>query len=258
MKSTFRKSKGFTLIELLVVIAIISILAAILFPVFARARENARRASCMSNLKQIGLGMMMYVQDYDERYPLSKVNAPQADPNMPGSKFVVTSDTACSDGHCISWMDLLQPYTKSTQLFVCPSVRNGTYPSYGYSGAIGNSSEKYKYNFAIYVSGGNYPTSNMAEILRPSEVYAVVEYNYSAGTSVSPYGQGSAARSATASTYLRVTPHLDGGNVAFADGHVKWINAAKFKELGSNSSCHLDDIDETSAFCDRSWNPFRP
>lgn len=64
-----KQSRGFTLIELLVVIAIIAILAAILFPVFARARENARRTSCLSNLKQMGLGMMMYVQDYDETYP---------------------------------------------------------------------------------------------------------------------------------------------------------------------------------------------
>src|SRR5689334_5202516 len=64
---------GFTLIELLVVIAIIAILAAILFPVFARARENARRASCQSNLKQIGLGIMMYTQDYDETFPRSAI-----------------------------------------------------------------------------------------------------------------------------------------------------------------------------------------
>src|SRR5690606_28544578 len=63
------ESKGFTLIELLVVIAIIAILAAILFPVFARARENARRASCMSNEKQLALGLLMYTQDYDERLP---------------------------------------------------------------------------------------------------------------------------------------------------------------------------------------------
>src|SRR5687768_5924591 len=63
--------KGFTLIELLVVIAIIAILAAILFPVFARARENARRSSCQSNLKQIGLGFAQYTQDYDEKMPIT-------------------------------------------------------------------------------------------------------------------------------------------------------------------------------------------
>ncbi|NCO34930.1 MAG: hypothetical protein AUJ92_00850 [Armatimonadetes bacterium CG2_30_59_28] len=70
-----RRDKGFTLIELLVVIAIIAILAAILFPVFARAREKARTASCQSNLKQIGLAMMMYVQDFDEVYPALLVRA---------------------------------------------------------------------------------------------------------------------------------------------------------------------------------------
>jgi len=92
--------QGFTLIELLVVIAIISILASILFPVFARARENARRASCLSNLKQIGLGMMMYVQDYDERYPQAY--------------YTVDSVTT-------TWQDMLQPYVKSEQIFICPS-----------------------------------------------------------------------------------------------------------------------------------------
>ena len=68
-------NRGFTLIELLIVIAIITILASILFPVFARARENARRSACQSNLKQIGLGLMQYVQDYDERMPLIYVAA---------------------------------------------------------------------------------------------------------------------------------------------------------------------------------------
>jgi prepilin-type N-terminal cleavage/methylation domain-containing protein len=77
-----RENKGFTLIELLVVIAIIVILAAILFPVFARARENARRASCSSNLKQLALGLLQYGQDYDEKYPLSWMyNQSQAQPS---------------------------------------------------------------------------------------------------------------------------------------------------------------------------------
>lgn len=88
---------GFTLIELLVVIAIIAILAAILFPVFARARENARRASCQSNMKQLGLGTLQYTQDYDEKMPSYNLG--------PGLK----------------WMDQIYPYVKSNQLFRCPS-----------------------------------------------------------------------------------------------------------------------------------------
>jgi prepilin-type N-terminal cleavage/methylation domain-containing protein/prepilin-type processing-associated H-X9-DG protein len=101
MSRSSKSRYGFTLIELLVVIAIIGILASILFPVFARARENARRSACQSNLKQIGLGIMQYTQDYDEKYiPKQGVGA-----NQNPYTFVST----------------LQPYVKSTQLFVCPS-----------------------------------------------------------------------------------------------------------------------------------------
>src|ERR1700682_886826 len=98
-----RCKRGFTLIELLVVIAIIAILAAILFPVFARARENARRASCQSNLKQIGLATIQYVQDYDERFP----------------DFGCTGLASYIDDTGIGIK--LQPYVKSYQVFVCPS-----------------------------------------------------------------------------------------------------------------------------------------
>src|SRR5215217_5547109 len=95
LKLAFRRRSAFTLIELLVVIAIISILAAILFPVFARARENARRASCQSNMKQIALGVLQYVQDYDERYPCRYM---------------------CATGDCnafpyAGWAEQIQPYT---------------------------------------------------------------------------------------------------------------------------------------------------
>ena len=98
------KKSAFTLVELLVVIAIIAILAAILFPTFARARENARRASCQSNLKQIGLAFIQYAQDYDEYSPSS-----------------VNRNVATNTGRR-SWPTVLMPYVKSTQIFVCPSA----------------------------------------------------------------------------------------------------------------------------------------
>src|SRR5215472_15354065 len=97
--------KGFTLIELLVVIAIIAILAAILFPVFAQAREKARQTSCLSNSKQIGLALLQYEQDYDEQFPV-------------GSKFdpAVNNQLAWGQG----WAGQIYPYTKSAQILKCP------------------------------------------------------------------------------------------------------------------------------------------
>ncbi len=100
--------RGFTLIELLVVIAIIAILAAILFPVFARARENARKSSCQSNLKQQGLGLLQYLQDFDERFP------PRMDD---GGYYDVTARWNVQS----YYKSLIMPYVKSTQLFACPS-----------------------------------------------------------------------------------------------------------------------------------------
>lgn len=103
------RNKAFTLIELLVVIAIIALLAAILFPVFARARENARRSSCQSNMKQIGLGMLQYVQDYDE--------------NLPSPVYGSTSTTPVQQAY-YRWQDAIFPYVKNEQIFRCPSDIN--------------------------------------------------------------------------------------------------------------------------------------
>jgi prepilin-type N-terminal cleavage/methylation domain-containing protein/prepilin-type processing-associated H-X9-DG protein len=103
---TVKIKRGFTLIELLVVIAIIAILASILFPVFGRARENARRSACQSNLKQIGLGIIQYSQDYDEKLPPARTNQ-------------VMLGTRMDDNR--PWHVLIQPYVKSSQLFKCPS-----------------------------------------------------------------------------------------------------------------------------------------
>src|ERR1035437_3779628 len=100
--------RGFTLIELLVVIAIIAILAAILFPVFARAREKARQTSCTSNLKQLGLGMMMYCQDYDDCTPIA-----------------YSGDNPGVTWWSFTWKERIYPYVKNYQLYDCPSKRMG-------------------------------------------------------------------------------------------------------------------------------------
>src|ERR1051325_2644995 len=103
-----RARQGFTLIELLVVIAIIALLAAILFPVFSRARENARKSSCLNNCKQIGIGIAQYTQDYDEILP---------------RQWNCANGNSVGGGACPNtrWMDTVYPYVKSTQVFTCPS-----------------------------------------------------------------------------------------------------------------------------------------
>jgi prepilin-type N-terminal cleavage/methylation domain-containing protein/prepilin-type processing-associated H-X9-DG protein len=110
------RRRAFTLIELLVVIAIIAILAAILFPVFAQAREAARKASCQSNLKQILSGAMMYAQDYDERYVTSY-----------GGYAIPTVDISNNTtvNANVYWMGLILPYTKNTGIYRCPSETRG-------------------------------------------------------------------------------------------------------------------------------------
>jgi prepilin-type N-terminal cleavage/methylation domain-containing protein/prepilin-type processing-associated H-X9-DG protein len=110
IKFGHRVKGAFTLIELLVVIAIIALLAAILFPVLARARENARRTSCQSNLKQIGLAMMQYTQDFDETFPRTYFGQGRRQENP--------TPTDCYR----SWHDVIYPYVKNEAVFVCPAA----------------------------------------------------------------------------------------------------------------------------------------
>ena len=175
--------RGFTLIELLVVIAIIAILAAILFPVFAQAREKARAISCLSNLKQIGLGVMMYAQDYDETYPMKKVEPSPPVDNEMGNRY---------DWASYSWREAIGPYIKngisnvtwiSTDGKARPYVQGGIWkcPS-----TPGDSREQYDINEWIagaYAPGDNGTlipgpkgaSSSLAAVSRPADKILIVE-----------------------------------------------------------------------------------
>jgi len=120
------RKAGFTLIELLVVIAIIAILAAILFPVFAQARESARKATCISNTKQLGLGTMMYVQDYDEMYPCNSWDTPAIGTADHDAKNIGAGFLSATQ-----WMWRVMPYMKNRQILVCTSDPN---PKSGWTG----------------------------------------------------------------------------------------------------------------------------
>jgi prepilin-type N-terminal cleavage/methylation domain-containing protein/prepilin-type processing-associated H-X9-DG protein len=258
------KRRAFTLIELLVVIAIIAILSAILFPVFTRARENARRTSCLSNMKQIGLGLMQYTQDYDERfapnYPQNGVpdavpDILDTDPSKPSGVFQISANSGSPTGHFQSWMDTIYPYVKSTQIFVCPSTKVAkTVPNYGYSFALGN----YANYAGVYFGGENttaYVPISVAAVTRSAEIVAFAEwssgYNYTMGPRTVIVRSKNPAND-------EVTPHMDGGNFVYADGHAKWVSRGTISSsirYDANVACNLITL-PNSPYCSRAWNPF--
>ena len=218
-----RKRPGFTLIELLMVIAIISLLAAILFPVFVRARENARRATCQSNLKQMSLGILQYVQDDDEYYPL-------------WSQCVNGNTCSGSNG----WVRAIQSYVKNEEIFQCPSELTPPGPGLAAANPATNESD-YFYNFNI---GGNANNDSMGQS-RPSSLFVYTadtimvgdnrsggEYIYANcppvnscenstldGQNYYQYGTSGNIVDPTAPTR-----HMNSGaNYGFADGHVKFL-----------------------------------
>jgi len=197
-KSLSRSRGGFTLIELLVVIAIIAILAAILFPVFARARENARKSNCASNVKQIGIGCTMYFQDYDECVLHYRQEAP--------------GDTS------FLWRDKIAPYVKNVGVFTCPSAR--TEQGYGWN---------YRY-LGVPGAGGTASTaaSSLAQITAPSETVMVGEANYA--VVFNPWQTPVATLHDVYTKYR----HNDGTNLGFVDGHVKWFAKAKVLSTPEN------------------------
>ena len=212
-----RRFSAFTLIELLVVIAIIAILAAILFPVFARARENARRSSCQSNLKQTALGFRQYTQDYDEKFPLRYSE-------LTGSTAFEAN--AADQG----WGEVLQPYLKSTQIFQCPSETNGPAPA----GSNNVGYTDYWYNNAL--------TGRSEAIIDASALCVLMGDGSSSNSSLVSNDDGNATAELASIPGNAAQRHLEGANYAFADGHVKWLKA----ETTSQSSKVYDDDLTTS------------
>jgi prepilin-type N-terminal cleavage/methylation domain-containing protein/prepilin-type processing-associated H-X9-DG protein len=208
------RRRGFTLIEILVVLAIIAVLAAMLFPVFARAREKARQASCQSNLRQLGLAAQMYAEDCDG------VNVPTNQPQA----------GVASNG--IWWMMLLQPYTRNLQILDCPSCSDRGWCGMGEcEGYIGQVYWRYRggygINWGFYCDGDAWPPT---------------------GRYTTPAGQGESLVADSADTILmsdsrcvvsapglyggrghfrfdpeRADRHNDAANYLFCDGHVKWL-----------------------------------
>ncbi len=213
--------RGFTLIELLVVIAIIAILAAILFPVFAQAREAARKTSCLNNVKQIGTAYMMYLQDFDESFPphVTERTAPAGTPDTAVARAPFTYRTK------------LFPYIKNEGIFKCPSAPNWPAPGPGawYNTDYGNNHNEAllptSSNQAWYIANPDFgfnDTTKIAQINFPANFILVGDAGRSDGTASrgGMYPQPWAFDVASQARFL--PRHQGGGNIAYADGHAKW------------------------------------
>jgi prepilin-type N-terminal cleavage/methylation domain-containing protein/prepilin-type processing-associated H-X9-DG protein len=279
------RRSGFTLIELLVVIAIIAILAAILFPVFAQAREKARSTSCLSNLKQIGTAMMMYTQDYDENLPhFSQYCSRIPNPLKP-------NDPANPAGVREMWQATIYPYTKNWQIFSCPSdvaIPNDAFTQF-YMLSYG-----YNYGYLSKLQTGNDPgcgtpqyfsSHSLAEVVQPASIIMVADNGGKAmyantgtstlGSMVNPpdawpsseffYGPSQVGWGLNCTDYFAGTKwgdtdgfawrHSNGGNAVFVDGHAKWNqvnNAASGTNYNPQKSCTNVLVTDYSQY---KWDP---
>ena len=209
---------GFTLIELLVVIAIIAILAAILFPVFARAREKARQASCQSNMKQLALALLMYAQDYDETIPAWKVSG------------------GCGVGGVFSWKHVIYPYVKNKQVFICPSSRWKAYTTCRWYHPLANAmqlGQSYALN-DCWDGGGSARELELAKILRPSELILIGEAPHQLFRALDRPDPNDH----TCGTNWPAV-HNGGINLAYTDGHVRWLRRDRVFSTKANVTTYL-------------------
>ena len=248
-QSCLRKSqRGFTLIELLVVIAIIAILAAILFPVFQKVRENARRASCSSNLKQLGLAFMQYNQDADESFPLQEFTYAGccAGPDPFGPQI----------HNRIAWGEAIYPFVKARGVYRCPDAADG--PSAN-DATVDDSARTGTCNYAYnrWISKDQNTTSKLSDFSYPTSTFLLIETNHGATAEASvdeqnQWGwvdtyvnqlnaQGNSTGDGVNGPQRR---HSDGSNFAFADGHIKWLDARRvgLPGFGPNDRATLQTV----------------
>jgi prepilin-type N-terminal cleavage/methylation domain-containing protein/prepilin-type processing-associated H-X9-DG protein len=209
MLRRFSNKRGFTLIELLVVIAIIAILAAILFPVFARAREAARKTSCLNNLKQLGTGIMMYAQDYDESVPSTQFGGMQTTPAWANYNWSYV-------------FVMLEPYLKNTNILACPSAPKNLFgtpqinSNYAYSEYLYDVNRGWSSLAAL--GNNNYGVASLA-ILADSRQHGIFNDWDSGNTGNATYPTNFLARVSLANG---ATPRHEGSNFVYADGHAKF------------------------------------